>query len=58
MLLIQGKANHFLEEFSDTLPKEYDVASHDKATAALLNEYSDKLIQMVESKLNLKNSSR
>jgi hypothetical protein len=58
MLLIQGKANHFLEEFSDTLPKEYDVAPHDKATAALLNEYSDKLIQMVESKLNLKNSSR
>lgn len=58
MLLIQEKANHFLEAFSDTLPNEYNVASHDKATAALLNEYSDKLIQMVESKLNLKNSSR
>lgn len=58
MLHVQAAANRFLEEFCDSPQTDQSSAPADAATATLLNEYSDKLIQMVESKLNLKHNYR
>jgi hypothetical protein len=54
---VQKTASRILEEIFDTPQRDHRSAMDSPVTTALLNEYSDKLVQMFESKLDLKRQS-